>query len=548
MKTKSFIAMSMIAALAAGCSSDDIIDDGGNNGTNPNGKAFVSLNIVLPSTNGTRSQNDNFDQGTANEYNVKKLKITYYKEATGGDVLDTKTYTSADLAWEKPTTTANGVTTKALLPVEEVAFSGDAWALVEINPISSGDVTGWAVNPTNEAKKISVKQLLGGNSMDGFFMTNTVNKDGSYLVQVTSHKTKVDAQNNAGNYNIFVERAVAKVELNVNNNPAWSDNTYTIPGGNVNAGAKITLTNWQLDITNVKLFPIRKFAGTATGGFDATDYSRFYGAADYRTYWAEDPNYDKVADTDAPFLTITDTTKIDNKIGSIEYCLENTFNTKFQRQDQTTRALLQAIYVPQDLASVAGYEPGTTWYTLGNATKAYTKDMVAEAIKTALGTDKAIALLEDNLAAGTSEITSNMFTVDGSEPSVTDIATVKNILGKITTYKNGKCYYAIRIKHLDYYCPWGDDTTPTYIANAPEIGGTKYVDYTTGTDVMEKAYLGRYGVVRNNWYKISINTISQPGTPTIPEKPETPDDEQKYYLQATINILDWAVRNQSVEL
>ena len=40
----------------------------------------------------------------------------------------------------------------------------------------------------------------------------------------------------------------------------------------------------------------------------------------------------------------------------------------------------------------------------------------------------------------------------------------------------------------------------------------------------------------------------QPGSPIIPELTEEPDDEQKYYLQATINIQDWAVRNQGVDL
>ena len=100
----------------------------------------------------------------------------------------------------------------------------------------------------------------------------------------------------------------------------------------------------------------------------------------------------------------------------------------------------------------------------------------------------------------------------------------------IATYVNGESYYIARIKHF------GDDLTPW---NAGED--------TYGND--NEKYLGRYGVLRNNWYDLTVNKISGPGYPDVPEvKPNTPDDENTKYISVSVKILDWAKRSQSVDL
>lgn len=68
---------------------------------------------------------------------------------------------------------------------------------------------------------------------------------------------------------------------------------------------------------------------------------------------------------------------------------------------------------------------------------------------------------------------------------------------------------------------------------------------------------GYYGVVRNHWYKVTINNIvrighgvfdpgsdTNPGEPIIPDEPENP----RYYVAANINILSWKLVNQNVDL
>ncbi len=70
----------------------------------------------------------------------------------------------------------------------------------------------------------------------------------------------------------------------------------------------------------------------------------------------------------------------------------------------------------------------------------------------------------------------------------------------------------------------------------------------TGNQAIE----GYYGVVRNHWYKISINSfkrighlVFEPETDDTPLIPDDPDDSM-FYVGANVNILSWKVVNQNV--
>lgn len=546
MKAKSFIAMSMIAALAVGCSSDDLGVDGddNSNGSITEGKAYVAMNISLPSVNGTRSENDDFNAGKPEEYAVKSLKIYFFSKLNGKEK-GFVTYEIDKLLWE---TAGSGITSKVVLPIQEVDFVGQVYAVAEIN--GEGADLNLGVDEikklNTESQSPTVKSLIGGDDDHGFFMTNAVLKDGTTWVEVEACKSKDEAQKKAKD--IYVERAVAKVEMDAASEGWTADGdgnkTYSITGTDkVNAGAKVKVTGWKLDVTNKKMYPVRKFSAIS---FDKEVYHRFFSASnDYRTYWAEDPNYAE----DATEGSFNSATAIDNKLGTTpEYCLENTFDVARQKHSETTRALVKAVYTPKD------FNEGDTWYTLGNSATALTEEQVRAKIAKELSTEttpltKDNIALVSNLAAGEHKFENGgIFTVNSKASDPDQNAAIKKSLGSIIVYADGVCYYEIRIKHLDHYCPWGDE------AGAPTYHNTEYIDYVhipakkeelPGYDV---SYLGRYGVVRNNWYQISITSISQPGEPTIPALNDKCDDEQKYYLQANINILEWAVRHQAVEL
>lgn len=541
MKKRTFLAMSMAAALTVGCSSDDITSDNGG-GVNKDGQAYVGLSITLPSTTGQRSKNDVFHQGTESEYNVNTLTVRYLDNS--GTELWSREYGASDLIWSTPPTTANGITTKAVLPVEKVPFNDVAYALVEINNPFGGSIA------ANNVVECSASTIATAKS---FFMTNTVRKDGKYLVEVHAKQTETEAQALASTHTIYVERAAAKVQMTC----AGDNKTFTIAENKANDGATITINSWKLDVTNTKMYPIRKFAGSQT--YDPTPYSRFYSTsnADFRTYWAEDPNYSSYAED---FAVVKDADAIKNNVGDVEYCLENTFDVANQCQNQTTRVLIKATYTPKNITL---NNDNKNWYTLGNSATPLDKTALEGKIKEALGLkDGTVEFNQDLVAAGEQTFIKNMVKVDNERANDEQIAKINKSLGKLVTYKGGECFYVVRIKHFgDEICPWGNDTNaPLFDAQGNKVetetkGTTRYVTYAdkstagfTPTDDMKKYYLGRYGVVRNNWYKVNITGVSQPGTPTIPALTQIQDDEHYNYIQSTINILDWAVRDQGVEL
>lgn len=549
MKKRTFLAMSMAAALTVGCSSDDITDNGG--GVNKDGKAYVGLSITLPTTSGIGGRaNGDFNAGLADEYKVNDLTIYYFSPNDLVNPIHSQTYSSADLNWSTPPA-GDDITTRCVLPVASVDFSGTVKALVVVNnPVNW---SGTAEDKFGKNKPVTTTaDDITGEDKDDFYMTNAVYADGHYLVDVKTYNTEVEAQNHAAEQNIYVERAAAKVELMTH--PSIENNALKVSGEMTYQGDSVVLDKWILDVTNMNMFPIRKFAGTTQ--FDDTNFFRFYqNGIDHRTYWAEDPNYssgDPTYNTYAAFNVISDPAAIKNTIGAgnYEYCLENTFSVPNQKQNETTRVLMKATYTPKN------FTKGANWYTLGSSsTPLQGTDiaaLIAKALNYGVAEDaKVTVTFKDDVVtqAGKQDITAEMIELSSGTLSNDQLKMVRNTLGELTAYIKGECFYVVRIKHFgDTYCPWGKETDAPIPTGQVDTYVKYIASYNGNRNEMDKFYLGRYGVVRNNWYRVQVNTVSQPGTPTIPVLSTEQDDEHYNYIQTTINILDWAVRNQGVDL
>lgn len=335
----------------------------------------------------------------------------------------------------------------------------------------------------------------------------------------------------------------------------------------------VTITNWALDVTNKSSFPVHVTSGLKSGvksagipayadiwkneaatTSTAPATSRFVSqlsatGAFKRVYWGIDPNYSKsLTDKDACGQEFTlvkaDGSDADWKTSTEPlYCLENTFDITHMLQGQTTRVLLKATYTPNALATAAD----KTFFMIGNSSDIWTtktlKDQIASKAKDALGmtTDPTVELKGDLLKGGTHFLTTeNVSIKDGETEKVNTTGLVDKLNNKlgldktngvgIKTYEKGESYYIARIKHF------GDDLTPWKEGND-----------TYGENNLN--WLGRYGVLRNNWYDLTIEKISGPGYPDVPEvKPDTPDDEDTKYINVSVKILDWAKRSQKVDL
>ena len=591
MRIKHFFGLAVIAAMTASCSSNnDLVVGGGNgSGENESGVSYASITIDLPTTSGTRAANDKFDGGTASEYAVNDATLLIF-EKDGSSENEYKFVEQAPLGnlepWKKNNT--NGITTEATITAElknAKVGNTDYYALVILNnkdkdnkdkvsmPGSTDTYGNW--NVANNVKNLN-------DNEKGFYMANapefkTAGDEPTTLVPIKGiYRTKKEAHSKPGT-TVHVERGLAKVTVGSNSSSDYFAKDGAAVTENKYKNDVVKITNWALDVTNRKSFPVHVTSGLKAG-LTSTDQtvpayadiwndaaattgttpatSRFVShpatGAFKRVYWGIDPNYSMVltdldkckaqftlADAEGKGVTWNNGSGSDKPL----YCLENTFDIKNMKQGQTTRVLLKATYTPNALASAKD----KTFFMIGKSSDIWTKDDLIKQITSkaneALNTTNTLTveLKGDLLKGGTHFLTTeNVSIKDGETEKVTEeptlVGTLNTKLGLdeangvgIKTYKDGESYYIARIKHF------GDDLTPW---NAGEAYGNDNLKY-----------LGRYGVLRNNWYDLTINKISGPGYPDVPEvKPTDPDDENDKYINVSVKILDWAKRSQSWDL
>ena len=406
--------------------------------------------------------------------------------------------------------------------------------------------------------------------------------------------------------NIYVERAIAKVTV-----------THTAKTGTTkDDGANVLFTwdlqDWRLDHTNTKSYVVRNMSNFETT-FEKKSHAagsvyRMIGAATvahrqggvsaggpdnvdrYRTYFAIDPNYN----TTGTFNSAVSSSSFGS--ATPQYCAENVFNVEHQIWGQTTRVLVKATLTPGS---------GDSYYAHPGDEKFLSQETVKE-----MAYNKAIAnfrerikLFRDaNILTGSITYASSTVTIDPINgvtvvlptgnitlaSSVTDAAIaavgvtgvtnatelrtyldapafqtqlIKGADMGVSHYRGGTTYYQVRIKHFgDDLTPWNNQTTPEFDGvetKQPSAGGISNA-YPSGAH-NECNYLGRYGVLRNNWYEINLSNIVKIGYASVDDlkldgtgkiEPNTPDDhiEKEQWINAEVNILSWAKRFQQNNL
>lgn len=565
---KNLFGMAVMATALVGCSSNDNLAPDGKDNVGKAGTAYAKFTIQLPTTNGTRAEGDpkpgtpSFEGGTADEYAVKDAQLVIFEKTHASDGEGDYTFVeTVPIGNLEPWNNQNnqGVTRYADITakLEHVALndSGDKYyALFILNNEGQTKVTlptggtysAW--NKENHAK--SAADFL--KSTNGFYMANApkyvAGDEPTTLVPIKGvYSTKAEAQNKPAT-TVYVERGMAKVTIGSSTfdaeKPVTTSTNY--------AGDKVTITNWTLDVLNKTTFPVHKTDGLKTI-WNQTWASRFFDNTSTefkRVYWGVDPNYsgsalsDITACKDQFYLVDPSGSSYNDNTQTFTwstkdkplYCLENTFDINNMKQGQTTRVLFKATYTPAAVAS----ETDKTFFMIGNNPKIWTMTTLKQQI-----TNKVQELLEstsvsvtinagaDLLKAGSHKVTAADITITGTTASLNyDELNTKLGLDKtpgIKTYKNGECYYIARIKHFNELTPW---------ASGQDLYGGD-----------NEKYLGRYGVLRNNWYDLTVSKVSAPGYPDVPEvNPTEPDDEDTKYINVEVKILDWAKRSQSIEL
>lgn len=554
---KNLFGMAVMATALVACSSNDDLASNGKDNVGKTGEAYASFTINLPTTSGTRVAGDpELNPGTAAEYEVKNGTILIFDK-------DGLYVTSAQLGTMNPWTPVktDGVTTAAITTVKlsGVKVGGDYQALVLLNndvdattskvtlPSTGTPYATWSA----EASNVNAEKYA---STDGIFMANAPKYTGTTtepttLVPIANVcASREEAQAKVAT-TVYVERGLAKVTMQ-----NFTADGYTVAEGTYK-GDKVEIKNWQLDVTNKSTFPVHQIGGTGYAAIWSTP--RFYDGGNQsfkRVYWGVDPNY-----SGATLQNLTACKKAFTMIGKNDikgktgndhpqYCLENTFDLANMMQGQTTRVVFKAVYTPSALVGTTE----KTFYKIGNNTAIWTKANLETQIHTvavtAMGITNAdeqakyvvkLDATDNNISgeAGQHLIKAENITYSGEAASSKVTPDVVNTINEklglsadagIATYLDGVTYYIARIKHFNELTPWK--------------AGKPY-----GTD--NDKYLGRYGVLRNNWYDLSVTSISGLGYPDVPEvKPTVPDDENEHYINVEVKILDWAKRSQQIKL
>ena len=607
MKKQFGLPLMLASALAfSACSSDDVADNGPKDISALTDGGYVKMNIKLPSRAASAFKaNDDFnDGGIAAEYAVNNATLILFQ----GDNEATARFHSAYML--STGFTAEGGTTNQVTSTEKLTKSvngetvgSNLYALVVLNKNNvikpQADHT-LKVNGADffgnfaELQKTIVSGNVTAFNKEGFFMTNApladkqggiANPAGAGITTLVNIKDVVyskqeDAERNPA-ADIYVERGVAKVTMHSKPTTTLTDKVYQNPMNTVS----YTIDAWGLDITNNTSYFSR--VPSKTWNSLKSDYAtpasyRFIGMTNmennaavgatglFRTYWGVDPNYDADPATDDfnelganPDADATkDITKLYNAFDEANplYCMENTFDVANMKQDRSTRVVVRAqlssadITAGQDFYTVNGEK--ATIYSEANLTKMIqktifdntaVKDFITTNGGSASAADITVTLSARAVATGEVTVKKFDFTVGGvggtafpDADKAAVLTAVNNQLKHITCYKEGYAYYPIIIKHF------GKDDTPWGLDKDNTITGTTIYP-TTGAGA-DANYLGRYGVLRNNWYDLEVNSIRTIGSAVVPSRDDKYDDELNQFISVKINVLSWAKRVQKEDL
>lgn len=571
MKIKHLFGLAVIAAMSASCSSnEDLGTAGPGTGTNEAGVGYAIFTINLPSVSGTRAADAGgaeMAEGTPEEYKVSNATALIFQKY-GSDEGSYKFVESVTLpidGWTDDSTPGITTTSKKLVAkLTNVDTKNDYSVLILLNNKNVNLPTvGQSYNDWN-SKNILTPSVTDWAGSDGFYMANAplkgsaaspatlvhIDKDKIYASEAEANKPTNDCA-----ATVFVERGVAKMTV-----AAPGTITVKDKATSNDTQSKVTFSKWALDITNKKTYAVHNIDGLSKDFSDIWTTERFTGTNN-RVYWGTDPNYNlaELNTNDAKrkeeFNFITAPSEINKDFTNTTntnpvYCLENTFNLANMYQGQTTRVIFKATYTPKDDAGNPLAEQDGTFYTIGNMTNILNEAALKTAVNTAATSVLPGCTVDyTNLKTEGSHVitladikdsTGKTLVADKDYSGKTGTQIVKEINDKlglidgaghaeaINTYAQGVTYYIARVKHFGSLTPWNS--------------GESY-----GTDNLK--YLGRYGMLRNNWYELTVGKVYGPGYPGVPPvDPNQPDDENEKYLSVSVKILSWAKRSDTVDL
>lgn len=517
MKTKQlfFCSLTGLALLTTSCSSNDEALNGGNGASN-DGNTYAQIAISVANSATTRAVTGNTGDeafGDIEEYTVKDLTVVLANE--NGIAMQVITPEMKDAT----NNTDEDKVVRVTKPFK--CTPGKYKVYVLANYQNSQDALTPIIKGSTDMKaEFGITDIAKLSTTDNFFMTNTFAPKAQDIVEKgatgkevdDAGKKMTDGKTNLNLLTVDVERAVSKVTFDNTDNQSFN----VMVGDNKIATA--TLEGASLINLNKKMYLVK-------GGRTATNKPA--GVTDEWPY-PMDPNYSQTS-IDEVYCKANfeqrSATVFPAPSTATFYCPENTMEASAQLNGQTTGVVYKVKYAPEaayytELAAENGTDSYSKMFekvlALTDKDAAITKTIFTDADKTD-GTFYSYNGYVFKSMAGARLYKAIATANPDDDAAAVNTAFTNGNEDDIQTYDKGDCYYTAWIKHNP-----------------------------TSTVTMQQ---DKYGVVRNFWYELKVNSIKKLGysKPTY-KNPTDPDDKAEASIQVQVNIKKWRLVKQNVDL
>lgn len=553
---KSVMGCMLVTALAAGCAQEDIgnapSEGGGLSATSYVSLSFASQHSTPTRSNPTGGETGNGQEKGQDDENEIKSAVAFFYQGNNGANSDGTTKISAAVSFNvgNYTTPGNGIgidRTYTTTPQQVDLENGTYNVIVVANP-GADWWTGKSLTLDDVRDHIQTTAwTASGSDYSDFVMTSAA--DATLTLNSNPESDPATAE-------VDVERMAARLDYKTTgtyytcDDPKYSGATVEITGAalvnNLTAGSyllkrvadDVNDTNWSYlgdetadengVATNYVLDP---WTTNKSKGLYGTWFMN--GSSD-PNWWA---TYVQLG------TPVSDGAETWQRIG---YTLENTTAADAAGSDYSTGVVFKAKFNPQ---GVANYQGGATFFALGTHLFASMEDMMTyvygadfsqfdnkiDACTDWTAVKNFAASLLDNDPSGYKSF------LQGQDEAQ-DLAQVKESL-KWKAYMLNKCGYSASLNN-NVYSVTLDQNEDTSTREALQLYGTRtyedatcyytwWVRHSNDNDDTKNGIM-EYAIVRNNIYKLTVNSIYSLGN-------DVPGEDENIILDVYVN--DWLLLN-----
>lgn len=587
-KVNYFLALAVMTVIAfASCSSDDLVADGDKSSNGA--KMYTQVRLYLggigsASRAGVDEVDEDFKYGTDDENKINSLYLGFYDDGAVKQIVPI----TDKLISSTQNSSGTNVALEQLYEVEvnETTATEATQVVAYINYVPDGALDLDA-------------EIAYCKSESGFVMTNSAYYEGTEEVKAVAVNEKNFYKTNqpAGTVaEIYVERVAAKIEVKGPAAENISDYVVYAPNGEE---VKLTFVpgKWFAQSAAKNAYLIKKLVADNTLDWVAN------AAGNHRNYWAEAVNYNGAANiarnANLTYLSYAAGVDAGKELNGYTYVQENTMpatrlyipgegenaGTQISAYNpwyDVTTAIISGSYKYEADTDKgikgADEEDGTFYlrsgvvvttetdndddqtttttttkkgYFIYNTEEAIAKMLVDAGVKVTSDNDEEVELSKIfalalganvgstsqqnearlQLAEGVSAVPEDVtITVSGVAITSDNFSTLTDAIAKVSPmlkYEKGQAFFAVPLKHYE-----NPQTQSPYIE-------------------LSKVKTGNYGIVRNNWYELTINKISGLATGVGSEtttEPTVDPDPENWMIDVVLRVLQWHMRSQSVDL